>query len=345
MSSSEGKSQLPAHRSTEKRVGLLLGTRGLVMRAGREGRPADASVMLELAEAAEAAGLDSVWVGDSLVSKPRLEPVSAMAAIAARTSRVLIGTAVLLPGLRPVVPLAHSLATVDVISGGRLIVGAGVGGAFTSEQAQDFIEAGVDPRTRAGRFTEMVQVLRRLWTEDHVTFEGNHLRLEDVTLEPKPVKPGGIPLVLATHHRTGSEAQARRAARYADGIISISDSPEEYAQTVAKVEKFAVEEGRDPGDLQRLFYMTVNINVDPVAAEAEADDFLLAYYGVRHWGRRWGPWGPATVVAERMVEYAHLGANHLVVRFASWDQWGQWERFREEVLPAFRAVSVQIPAG
>ena len=185
------------------KIGLLLGTRGLVMRAQRESRAVDAGPMLDLAERAEAAGLDSVWVGDSLVSKPRLEPVAAMAAIAARTTRVRIGTAVLLPAIRSVVPLAHGLATVDVLSGGRTVLAMGVGGTFTPEQAQDFAAAGVDPKTRAGRLTEMIQVMRRLWTEEHVSFDGKHVRLDDVTLYPRPVQPGGIPMLLATHYRTG----------------------------------------------------------------------------------------------------------------------------------------------
>ncbi|MEX2598906.1 MAG: hypothetical protein WD533_04540, partial [Dehalococcoidia bacterium] len=86
----------------------------------------------------------------------------------------------------------------------------------------------------------------------------------------------------------------------------------------------------------RTFYMTVNINDDVDTAAAEADDFLMAYYGVRHWKGRWGPWGNARAVAERMVEYANAGARHLIVRFASWDQPSQWARFEQEVLPAFR---------
>ena len=320
----------------DTKVGVLLGTRGLVMTAQREHRAVDAAPMLELAERAEAAGIDSVWVGDSLVSKPRLEPVAAMAAIAARTSRVQIGTAVLLPAIRSPVPLAHSLATVDILSGGRTVLAMGVGGAFTPEQAQDFSAAGVDPKSRAGRLTETVRILKRLWTEEHVSFEGTHFRLDDVTLYPRPAQPGGIPLLLATHYRTGSEAQALRAARYADGIMGITDSPGEYAQTIAKVEELARAEGRDPATLQRAYYMTVNIDDDPAKARAGAEDFLAAYYGVRHWGERWGPWGPAAGVAARMQAFADAGAQHLIVRFASWDQRRQWERFEAEVLPAFR---------
>ena len=319
------------------KVGVLLATRGLVMRAQRESRPADAGAFLELAERAEAEGLDSVWVGDSLVSKPRLEPVAALAAIAARTTRVRLGTAVMLPAIRHPVPLAHSLATVDVLSRGRLIIGAGVGGAFTAGQAQDWTAAGVDPVARASRLTEMAQIMKRLWTEDGVSFAGRHFRLENVTLYPKPVQPGGVPLLLAVHHRTGSEAQYRRAARYADGIIGITDAPEEFAEVSRRVMMLAAEEGRDASTMERVFYMTVHIDDDTNAALAQADDFLIAYYGVRHWGDRWGPWGSATEVAARMRAYADAGAQHLIVRFASWDQRTQFERFVRQVLPAFRA--------
>ena len=319
------------------KVGVLLATRGLVMRAQREGRPADAGIFLELAERAEAEEIDSVWVGDSLVSKPRLEPVAALAAIAARTTRIRLGTAVMLPAVRHPVPLAHSLATVDVLSRGRLTIGAGVGGAFTAEQAQDWTAAGVEPSARASRLTEMAQVMKRLWTEDDVSFAGRHFRLEGVTLYPKPVQPGGVPLLLAVHHRTGSEAQYRRAARYADGIIGITDGPDEFAEASRRVMMLAAEEGRDASAMERVFYMTVHIDDDPNAALAGADDFLIAYYGVRHWGDRWGPWGGAAEVAARMRAYADAGAQHLIVRFAAWDQRTQFERFVRDVLPLFRA--------
>jgi alkanesulfonate monooxygenase SsuD/methylene tetrahydromethanopterin reductase-like flavin-dependent oxidoreductase (luciferase family) len=320
------------------KVGVLIGTRGFVMRAARERRPADASEMLAIGEYAEQAGLDSVWVGDSLVSKPRFEPVAALAALAARTSRVKLGTAVMLPVIRPVVPLAHSLATLDVISNGRVVLGAGVGGAFTASQRQDYSSAGVSAETRAARLTEMVQVMKRLWTEEHVSFDGVHLHLDDVTVYPRPVQPAGIPILLATHYRTGNAAQYRRAARSADGIIGISDSPEEWSKVVEQVERAATAEGRDPAALDRVFYMTVNINSDRAKAAAEADEFLMSYYGVRHWQDRWGPWGTPGEIADRMIAYAVAGARHVIVRFASWTQPEQLQTFVEDVLPTVRAA-------
>jgi hypothetical protein len=100
--------------------GYLLPTRERIM----EGRPQTNS-LLELAERAEAIGMDSVWVGDSLVAKPRHEPLTLLAAVAARTRKVSLGTAVLLPALRNPVVLAHQVATLDQISEGRIILGNG----------------------------------------------------------------------------------------------------------------------------------------------------------------------------------------------------------------------------
>jgi alkanesulfonate monooxygenase SsuD/methylene tetrahydromethanopterin reductase-like flavin-dependent oxidoreductase (luciferase family) len=260
-----------------------------------------------------------------------------MAAIAGATSRVRIGTAVLLPGLRHPITLAHSLATADVISGGRIVIGAGVGGAFTPEQKNEWTAVGVSPEGRAGRLAEMVQIMKRLWQEDNVTFEGKHFQLADVTLDPKPLQPGGVPILLASHYATGSDVQYKRAGRYADGVMGITDIPENYAAVLRKVQGFAEEAGRDPSALERAFYMTVNLN-EPQVAETEANDFLIEYYGVNHWGDRWGPWGSPENVVERMAAYANAGARHLVVRFASWDQRGQLRRFVDEVMPAFRAM-------
>ena len=113
---------------TKVKLGILLPTRGLLLRGEQ---PPNIDRIISLANTVEQAGLDSVWVGDSLMAKPRMEPLAILGALAARTSRVRLGTAVLLPALRHPVLLAQTMATVDLISGGRLVIGAGVGGAFS----------------------------------------------------------------------------------------------------------------------------------------------------------------------------------------------------------------------
>ena len=314
------------------KIGVLLPTRGLLL--GGE-QPANADRILRMAERVEAAGLDSVWVGDSLVAKPRLEPLAALGAIASRTSRVRLGTAVLLPALRHPVLLAQTMATVDLISGGRLIIGAGVGGAFNDEQRGEWKAAGVDPTRRARRFEEIVEVVKGLGPGEPYDFKGRHFDFDAVTMRPSTTQPGGIPVLMATHYRAGRPAQIDRAARLSDGIIAISDTPDEFSQVIAQVEAKAAELGRDPARFDQTFYLTVNVDSDLDRGRRDAEDFLTAYYGAEIWGTRWGPFGGTERVAERMAEYADAGARTLVVRLATYDPERQLDVFLEKVAPHF----------
>ncbi|MCY4653816.1 MAG: LLM class flavin-dependent oxidoreductase, partial [Dehalococcoidia bacterium] len=157
------------------KLGILLPTRGLVMDSDE---PPSIEPLISMAKAVEQAGLDSVWVGDSLTAKPRLEPLATLAALAMRTQRVRIGTAVMLAALRNPVQLAQMSATVDTISGGRLILGAGVGGAFNPAQQQEWLNVGVKPPQRARRFEEVLEITNGLTSGEEVTFEGRHFNYD-----------------------------------------------------------------------------------------------------------------------------------------------------------------------
>ena len=319
------------------KLGVLLPTRGVLLDPALKAPP---SLVLDMARRAEEAGLDSVWAGDSLTAKPRLEPLSTLAAVASATSRVRLGTAVLLAPLRHPVLLAQTAASVDLLSGGRLVLGMGVGGAFNEAQQQEWQAAGIDPTRRGQRMTEMVQVLRRLWTGEPVHFAGRHFQFEGLRLEPRPAQPGGVPMLLACHHRTGAQAQFRRAGRHADGVISITDSPSELAQTLDRVRDEAAQAGRDTRALSAAFYMTVNINAGRQAAFREADDFIRRYYGLNVWAESWGPFGEAHAVASRIAEYAGAGAGEVIVRFASFDPLRQLDAFVEHVMPRLQETPV-----
>ena len=315
-------------------IGILLPTRGLLLRGEP---PVNADLVLRLARQAEDAGLESVWVGDSLTAKPRLEPLAALAAVAASTERVRLGTAVMLPALRDPTLLAQTMATVDVISGGRLVIAAGAGGAFNAEQRGEWAAAGVDPSRRARRLVELVEIVKALGAGETVTYSGEHFQLDQVAMEPRPVQPGGVPILLACHWRaTARETQFRRAARLGDGIMSISDTPDEYAQVVERVRAIAEERGRDPAGLEAVFYLTVTMDEDLGKAQTEAEDWLTSYYGANIWGTRWGPFGGVERVRERMAEYVEAGAETLVVRFASFEPEREFEAFMEKVAPAFQ---------
>ena len=314
------------------KFGILLPTRRLVMEGGE---PGHFNEIVELAQTAEQAGLESVWVGDSLTAKPRLEPLSALTAIATHTERVRLGTAVLLPALRHPVLLAHQAATVDFISGGRLILGAGVGGAFNDAQRNEWRHADIDVRTRASRFEEVVEIVKRLTSGETLDFNGKHFSLGEASIAPKSPQKGGVPFLIASHWRAGREVQFARAARLGSGIISISDYPDEYGRVVDKVEEYAALLSRNADDIERTFYMTVNLGPDREQSAAEADRFLKLYYGMNFWGDRWGPYGPSELTIERIRRYREAGAGTMIVRFASFSQEAQLRLFLDEVVPHF----------
>ncbi|MGQ0571695.1 MAG: LLM class flavin-dependent oxidoreductase [Armatimonadota bacterium] len=315
------------------RIGVLLPTRGVLL-GGED--PPDVERVLVLAERAEKAGCDAVWVGDSLTAKPRLEPLSTLAAVAARTHRIRLGTAVLLTALRHPVLLAQTAATVDLLSHGRLTLGMGVGGAFTPAQRLEWRAAGVDQRRRARRLEDVVEIVHHLWTEENVTYHGEHFSLEDTSLGFRPYQRPHIPILLACHGGKGRDPQYRRAARLANGMISITDSPEEFGRVRERVLRAVQALGRDPQRFSAIYYMTVNLNRNHETARQEATAWIIRYYGADHWGERWGPYGTAEAVAERIRQYADAGAEEVVVRFASDDQVGQMDLLAREVLPGLQ---------
>ncbi len=314
------------------KIGVLLPTRGILLRGDQ---PDNADRVFRMAERAEEAGLDSVWVGDSLIAKPRLEPLATLGALASRTSRVRLGTAVLLPALRHPVLMAQTMATVDLISGGRLVIGAGVGGAFNDEQRGEWAAAGVDPKRRAGRFEEIVEIAKGLGEGQPHSHEGRHFSLDSVRMLPAATQSEGVPWLLATHYRAGKPAQVDRAARLGDGVIAISDTPEEFAEVIAQVDAKAEEYGRNTTNRENVFYLTVNLEEDEAVAKADSEDWLMRYYGANIWGTRWGPFGGVQQVADRMAEYAGAGADTLVVRFATFDPERQLDVFLERIAPQF----------
>lgn len=314
------------------RIGLVLPTRGLLLAGGRP----DFGRILALAEQAEAAGCDSLWAGDSLTAKPRLEALSVLAAVAARTQRVRLGTSVLLAPLRHPVLLAQTAATVDIVSGGRLTLGIGVGGTFNPEQRAEWDVAGVNPARRGARLDEMLPVMQALWAGESVTHHGRHFDLEDAALGFGPLQRPGVPLLLTCHSGENRARQYERAARYGAGMISITDSPDEFAAVRSRVLEGVRAAGRPAESFAAAYYLTVNLNHQPDAALHEADAWVKAYYGVNLWGERWGPYGTPEAVVERARRYVSAGADDLIFRFASPDQAGQLALFEREVLPALK---------
>ncbi|KDN23777.1 LLM class flavin-dependent oxidoreductase, partial [Amycolatopsis rifamycinica] len=173
------------------KIGYLLPTRDQAARGAH-----DLERLVRQARRAEELGLDSVWAGDSPVTRPRADPLLLLAAVAQATERITLGTAVLLPALRHPILLAHQLATLDRLAAGRLI--AGLGGGFpTPHTRAQFAAVGVGFERRGERLEETITLLRRLWSGEAVSHEGRHFAFSGVRLAPPPARPGGPPIWLA----------------------------------------------------------------------------------------------------------------------------------------------------
>ncbi|MEE2885161.1 MAG: LLM class flavin-dependent oxidoreductase [Chloroflexota bacterium] len=314
------------------KFGILLPTRWLVL---TEPKPDNIDTIIRMSLSAERAGLHSVWVGDSLTAKPRLEPLTVLSAVATVTERIELGTSVLIAPLRHPVLLSQSASSVDVISGGRLILGLGVGGAFNEAQRKEWLNAGINPKNRGVRFEEMVPLIKKLTKGETVSFEGNHFNFKDVNVALSSPNTEGVRVILASHWNSGISRQIWRVARLADGFISISDYPNEYKKLTLGIKEQTLDLGRDYDSMEKVFYMTVNINSDTDQATKEADQFLNQYYGINIWGDRWGPYGPVEHVVARIRQYQSSGAETVIIRFAAFDQERQLELFVNEVLPEF----------
>ena len=293
-------------RAPRPRIGYLLPTRERVM----AGQP-DTAVLLALAERAEALGYDSVWVGDSLLARPRHEPLTLLAAVAARTRRVTLGTAVLLPALRNPVLLAHQAATLDRIAEGRLILGVGV--ATDVESVRDEFEAaGVPFEKRGPRMLEGLHLCRALWSGEPVDWDGRW-RVKRGTLGPTPHRPGGPAIWVGGSARTSLE----RAGRHFDGWFPTGPDAVRWGEQWREVLALAAAAGRTRSDVTGAVYLTLAIDEDEGAGNTRIDAYLEQYYGA-----------PATVLRRRQAcfagsasaardwleGYAEAGADHIVIR-------------------------------
>ena len=308
--------------------GVLLPTREAIM----SGRPETGS-MLAMAERAEAAGLDSVWIGDSITARPRHEPLTLLAAVAGRTRRVRIGTAVLLPALRPPVVLAHVVGTLDRIAEGRLILGVGIA-ADAPAIRKEFDAVGVPFPRRVGRFLETLAICRALWRQDGVSFSGTHFTLHDVTVEPKPHRPGGPPIWIG-----GSGPTALREAARFDAWFPTGPSVEFFSEHWPRIQEAARAAGRGPDAVTGAAYVTLALDPSASAAEQRLDHFLETYYAApaRTLRARQACYaGPLEGGADWLQRWIDAGTRHIMIRFAGGDQLAQVDQVASRLLPRLR---------
>lgn len=309
-------------------LGVLIPTREAIM----SGRP-ETGPLLAMAERAEAAGFDSVWIGDSITARPRHEPLTLMAAIAARTKRVRLGTGVLLPALRNPVVLAHLIGTVDRISEGRVILGVGIA-ADTPAIRKEFAACGVPWERRVGRFLETIEICRALWQRDGVSFSGKHFTLDGATVEPKPHRPGGPPIWIGG----GGPTAFREAARF-DAWFPTGPSAAFFAEHFPRIRAAARAAGRPADAVSGAAYVTLALDPDKAKAEARLQQFLETYYAApaaAMMARQATYAGPIEGCVEWLGRWIEAGARHLALRFAGGDQLAQVDEAAKRLLPALK---------
>ena len=327
--------------------GLTLANRGVIIGIVKAGD------LIELAQEAEASGaFDAVWVGDSLLAKPRLESVTLLGALAGATRRLRLGVGCLATFVhRHPVLFAQQWVSLDVLSGGRAWLAVCLGGPDEQSpaQAQEHLVMGIRSAERVGRLEEGIVILRRLFHEKKVSHDGRFYRFENVTLEPAPVQQP-CPIWIASNPTgltwkggaSASEAVVerafRRVARYADGWMTNKVSPDQFRRQWARITAMAREEGRDPARLGSALYHNLNVNVDRRAALEESKAFLDRYYASNFspaFVEGWTAAGsPQQCIAE-LARYFEAGMQHIALRLTSWDQRGQLKRFLSEIAPAF----------
>lgn len=328
------------------KLGFTLPNRGVLFDVTTAGE------MLDLAEIADASGqFQSVWVGDSLFGKPRMESIALLAGIAGRTSHVRLGPACMASfPLRDPALLAYQWASLDLLAEGRTILVACTG---IVEQSGYQVEAetyNVTNKDRVERLTEWITILKRLWTEDNVTHEGKHYRLRDVTVEPKPAAKPRPPIWIA-NNATGDKELIRKTHRrvvlHADGWQTAISDPDDLAWRLADIREQAVEHGRDPDSIETHLYHNININEDVEAGLAESKRFLDLYYTTDFTRERLESWvalGSPRQIVEHLKVFERLGFDEVALRITGWDQRGQLDRLITEVAPHFESVTISAAA-
>ena len=279
---------------------------------------ADPRRLIDFAVRAERLGLDSVWVNDSLLS-PRIEALTLLAALAPMTERVTLGTAALLPVLRRPVQAAQTLASLDLLSGGRLALGVGAG--FPGRFGKPLYELSEVPwQRRFARLDDTVALWRQLWSGDREqgadSFHGEVLHYDGLPESTTAYRPGGPPVWLGA----ASPTALARTGRLYDGWLPYPPDPDDYASGLADVRRAAAEAGRPPADVTPAVYATVLVADDAEQGRQHLDRFARATYGM--------PLaelsqiqalvtGTQAEVTAHLRRYTAAGARHLVVRIGA----------------------------
>ena len=283
----------------------------------------------------EALGFHSVWTQDPVVEGiPALEPLPLLAFAAAQSSRLKLGTSVLLTAFRDPYFLAKQVAAVDQLSEGRVILGVGLGGASRTPQGATrsrdaYDRLGVSVSGRVIRFEEGIRIIKKLWTEEEVTYEGRFWQLNERAMKLKPVQKPHPPIWFGAH----ADRALRRAVRMGDGWMGAGYfSTKNFKAEIKLIRQYLEEEGRDPQTfpLSKRVYML--IDKDKARAAAKVREWIGQLYGDVDRGLEITVFGSDEECAEGLGEVASEGVDLVLVN-TMFDPLEQAERLARDVLP------------
>jgi probable F420-dependent oxidoreductase len=282
------------------------------LRCGMVMAAQDPAGVADLARRIEAAGFDSIWAGDHISFHiPIMESLTLLSYVAAVTTRVRLGTGIYLVPLRHPTTSAKVTSTLDVLSGGRLTLGVGVGGEFPPE----YEACGIPVSERGSRTDEGIEVMRRLWTENKVAHEGKHFRFGPVSLDPKPVQEGGPPIIVGG--RKGPSF--RRAGRLGDGYISHMCSAGQYRDNMQTIARHAADAGRKEVAFESSAFLFTVLDDDYEKALDRAAGLLQMIYNrpFRDAAQKYCLLGKPEDCLEQLQGFARSGARHFVFSMLS----------------------------
>jgi probable F420-dependent oxidoreductase len=287
----------------------------------------------ELVQRLEAAGYDSVWTGDHMsFHNPIHESITLLASYAPITRRIKLGVGVYLLALRSPAVAAKQAATLDVLSGGRLVFGVGVGG----ENPKEFELCGIPHKERGARVNEAIDAVRTLWRDTPASFHGRFTRFESVSIDPKPVQQ--LPPIWIGGR---SDAALARAGRQGDGWMSYVVQAERYRQSLDKIRAAAATAGRSMDAFTAAHLVFITIGRDFEVAKRAWVSVLSRRYAqdFEPLAKRYGVIGTPEQCAEQLERFRAAGCNYFVMSAIGdpRDERAQLETIAAEIIPRFRS--------
>ncbi len=296
----------------------------------------DVEAILRYAERAEALGFESVWAWDHVLlgvepAFPILDAIGILTAVAVRTHRIKLGTGILVLPLRNPTVAAKALGTLDVISGGRLILGAAAGW-----YAREFDAVGVPFKQRGRLFERNLTVLTRLWTEDRVTLQADELNLREAVMRPRPLQQPRPPILVGGY----VDAVLKRAGTLGDGWLTYFYTPESFRKSWAKVLEFARQAGRDPGALQATNQLAIYVGRSRAETEAPIREWLQKEWDTAAWSESTIEHAIRGSVEDCVAQLrAHVESGvHRIILIPYRYQSEQVEIIAREILPRLRSI-------